>query len=447
MNARFLLATALLTLSALPAHAGFTLITPEGSTQIDGGAAPQQSATGAIPPTTGQVVELSPVPAPMAQRATAPKAMPIAAAPMPSAKVMPVMAALPVHQEPLVRGFGKDMPLIIAAQQIAPADRQIAFGAGVDPSMPVTWRGGNAWKNVLSEALNSRGLKMAEQGNILFISQSKSDLGTQKASLLMTPKDEPQQMPMAPMAMQQPMPMAQPMPMPMMQPPQPMPAMAPPAMPTSDVVTLPTMTQPPVSQPMSMQQSMSQPMPMAQPVMMQQPAPMMAPPAPMPMNVAPAQTTITSVTQTTTSAAAPAQALPPIAAAPVAPPRAMALPEISQPAPASAMAVTAMPKTEMDAPKSDSVGPWRANTGRTLKQTLENWSQRANVTLRWDSEFDYPVQSNINIDGDYEAAVRGLLRGFSAAQPQPIARLYRPTAGAPGVLVVSTRGNDMSRGQ
>jgi hypothetical protein len=109
--------------------------------------------------------------------------------------------------------------------------------------------------------------------------------------------------------------------------------------------------------------------------------------------------------------------------------------------PVSAAVASPNMVSDVSAPTNSS---WHASVGKTLKQTLEDWSHQANVTLRWDSEFDYPIQSNISVSGDYEDAVRGLLRGFSSAQPQPVARLYRPTQGMPGVLLVTARGNDMS---
>jgi len=389
MKPRFLLITAAtLLVAAVPAYAGFTLVTPDNPTPASAvpitpvQTAPVssfQSQTTIDPSSISRThvgptqVELMPAPAP---NVMPPQTM-IVAAPM----------IAPVAAEPAVKGFGKDIPLVIAAQQIAPADRQIAFGQGVDPSMPVSWHGGQPWHVVLSDALNKRGLQMTEQGTLLFISQSKSELGTNKASLLMQPKDSfnTSNSPVntAPTDLS-PMPLA-----------------------NSNVVPAPIQTSPPI-------QAMAAPI---------------------------AMPTTTQIAPTV------AKSNPPVVVAPsavsVAP-----LPDITQPIPVSAVAAVPLRGTVIAAPAHvPAQTTWHASAGQTLKQTLESWSHSANITLRWDSEYDYPVQASVTMNGDYEAAVRSLLRGFSNAQPQPIARLYHPSQGMVGVLLVTDRGNDMSMSQ
>ena len=394
---RFLLCTAIVLGFSAPAWAGFTLLKPKG-----GEVAPPATAVPAPPVSMAPVPNMAPSmmlppvapapapafsPAPMA----APQSIPLAPIPAPT---------MPTANANNVQGFGNDIPLIIATQQIAPEGRQVAFGDGIDPAQPISWQGGQDWRATLTSALGARGLVWSEQGNMIFINSNAP-------APIMTPAA----MPVAPAPK-----MIAPTPMPEPQ--------------ASNIVTLPTLEMPPAAPvvepaalPVAAPLSADQPVipapqprmahtPVAvQPVPLQAMEPIAAPPAPA---LAPALSEPT------------VQALPPVVAAP-----------ISMPAP--------MPTLNE---KVDEISNslWQANTGRTLKQTLDEWAERANVTLRWDSEFDYPVQSNVTVEGDFETAVRTLLRGFTSAQPQPTARLYRPNAGAPGVLLVTPRGNDLSEG-
>ncbi len=447
--ARYLIATALFSvLAAAPAMASFTLIAPEPT-------APNETAITAIPlapaaqpvqPLANNNLQQMQAPAPvMTMAAPQPKTTLMAPAPQ---MAMPAAMTAPQSFESPVRGFGKDIPLVIAAQQIAPEGRQIAFGQGVDPSMPISWNGGKSWRNVLSDALGGSGLQLAEQGNILFISRGNSTLNPTNASLLMEPKymraQEPQ--PVANNNMMQPM-QQQPM---MQQQPAYLPPTAPaPVMmqqqPSPNTVMLPAMEMPASNN----QQAAAYPSPTNPVVLPPAGSPIMPTMAPAPRALVAGETVIPPQ-QPIGYQQPPAPTMQstvvnvPLAPQPIPVMRTAPMTEVNV---VSAPVATMMPITPMTHDAALSSGSWHASSSKTLKQILEDWSQRSNVTLRWDSEFDFPVQSNVNFEGDYETAVRTLLRGFSSAQPQPIARLYRPTAGAPGVLLVTTRGNDMSMGQ
>lgn len=59
---------------------------------------------------------------------------------------------------PSVNGFGKDIPLNFAVEQITPDRISVTYGTGVDVTRPVTWSGGTDWKTVLGEILSEIGL-------------------------------------------------------------------------------------------------------------------------------------------------------------------------------------------------------------------------------------------------------------------------------------------------
>lgn len=58
----------------------------------------------------------------------------------------------------VVEGFGRDVPLSYALTSIVPAGYGYAFGADVNPALPITWRGGKPWDQVVRDALKSHNL-------------------------------------------------------------------------------------------------------------------------------------------------------------------------------------------------------------------------------------------------------------------------------------------------
>jgi hypothetical protein len=58
-----------------------------------------------------------------------------------------------VSNKLIIEGFGNDVPISYALASIVPSNYAYAFGAGINPAMPITWRGGKAWDIVLIDAL------------------------------------------------------------------------------------------------------------------------------------------------------------------------------------------------------------------------------------------------------------------------------------------------------
>lgn len=82
---------------------------------------------------------------------------------------------------------------------------------------------------------------------------------------------------------------------------------------------------------------------------------------------------------------------------------------------------------------------WSAPRNSTLRSILEDWTSRVGVELYWASEYDYPIQSAVNVQGTFEEAVQTLLKGLSESRPRPLARLHPNLPDGPAVLVVETR--------
>ena len=105
---------------------------------------------------------------------------PAAAAPTTPVDAEPVSPALapfaataaapaPVDTGDIVAGFGRDLPLVIALQQVAPAGHQFAFSSGVNPGVTVSWEGGKPWQAVLNDMLAPQGLGYQKQGNVIVV--------------------------------------------------------------------------------------------------------------------------------------------------------------------------------------------------------------------------------------------------------------------------------------
>ncbi|MAS88097.1 MAG: hypothetical protein CMH30_09015 [Micavibrio sp.] len=82
---------------------------------------------------------------------------------------------------------------------------------------------------------------------------------------------------------------------------------------------------------------------------------------------------------------------------------------------------------------------WTAPRNLTLRQVLESWSKEAGVQLYWRADYDYPLESDVSLQGTFEEVVEVLLKGFSEAQPRPIARLHPNEPDGPAVIVIETR--------
>lgn len=82
---------------------------------------------------------------------------------------------------------------------------------------------------------------------------------------------------------------------------------------------------------------------------------------------------------------------------------------------------------------------WSGSAGMTLREVLQDWSTQANVDLYWASEYDYPINSDVNIQGNFEDAVMMLLKGLEEANPKPSGRLHPNYPNGPAVLVIETK--------
>ena len=191
------LASAALVIAFIPAaQAGFEWKGPLSPPEKAAPAAPSSSAQDA-----GGMTGLEPVV--MWDGATAPAAATNAEISMPAEKVGDVersainkntealapeelaaaVPAVPVEQEKTLSGFGSDLPMVIALQQVVPAGYQFSFSSGVNPGALVSWEGGKAWEQVLSDMLSAQGLGYKAQNNVVIIGYFPSEQKTRSAAV------------------------------------------------------------------------------------------------------------------------------------------------------------------------------------------------------------------------------------------------------------------------
>ncbi|MCC7305014.1 MAG: TcpQ domain-containing protein [Alphaproteobacteria bacterium] len=71
----------------------------------------------------------------------------------------------------VVQGFGSDLPLVMALQQVVPSTYAYSFDSGVNPGTPVSWEGGKPWDAVVSDMVAPLGLQALVKGKIVQIGQ------------------------------------------------------------------------------------------------------------------------------------------------------------------------------------------------------------------------------------------------------------------------------------
>lgn len=78
-------------------------------------------------------------------------------------------SAQQTSDKPMHDGFGSDMPLVLALQQIVPSDYVTIFENGVNPGQTVSWDGGKPWDLVVSDVLSPLQLQAVIVGKTVHV--------------------------------------------------------------------------------------------------------------------------------------------------------------------------------------------------------------------------------------------------------------------------------------
>lgn len=354
-----------------------------------------------LEPVTAWDGDMAPQPEPQAAQESV-----VAAAALPAASAM--------DQGDVISGFGSDLPLVIALQQVVPPGYQYSFANGVSPGVSVSWEGGKPWQRVLSDMLGTHGLGYRLQGNTVVIGAFASPALPQQAAsspAVYTPSAMPSDMAgmspepmaddMAPVMISSAPPRAEQLPGDMA---------AAHAMPQA-VADAPAAAQEPVSIRRQKSSSLLARLGWARdtdeaeeniavPRESAVPADMSVPPAmsEMPADAEGAAPVVVDGTQ--------------MAAAPM----------VTPPPPAQRVTGNSA---------------WSGGKGQTLRDVLKAWSDKAQVELYWSIDYDYRLSDNVGYTGTYDEAVGSLLDQFASVRPQPYGQLHQSSNG-PRVLVVKS---------
>lgn len=325
------------------------------------------------------------VPAPVS---SAPVSAPVVA----TAPADAPLSAAPAEGGDVLAGFGSDLPLVIALQQIVPPGYQYSFSGNVNPGVSVSWEGGKPWQHVLGDTLARQGLGYRLQGNTVIVSASAAGMsyaapesvGAQSAAAAPSGMmSEPPPDDMAPVAIAAA--------------PQTEMAPAPEAAPAAPSQTVTIHREKPSSLLERLgwkNGSTGAHTPAAEEDMPSQNNVAVASPEPAPHQ--PEKTADAAMASAATDVAATT--------------------------PVSAAVATSS---------------WAGTKGQTLRDVLKSWSDKAGVELYWSIDYDYRLSEDVGYTGAYDEAVGGLLDKFSAIRPQPYGQLHQSSSG-PRVLVVKS---------
>ncbi len=304
-----------------------------------------------------------------------PVVMPPVSAPVVPSQVV-AKEPLPFYSEAI--GFGRDLPLALAARQIIPADYTFSFSGSVNPGKKIDWDGGAPWNEVLSNTLEPHGIAVAISGQHVVIRPAGH--GNSGWS-------EPPTMPaVSPVVSDRP----------------------------ADLVPFPVAADGAIRR-------VKPPMDV---VAEEDAAPMLETPSDdlalggepdMPESLVQKEEKISD---------AWISDMPGVSTEP---------------------AETAdLSGEDSDAPMPYVYDPtatrvWNADFGVSLREVLSDWSDQAGVQLYWASQYDFPLQSSVKLNGTYSDAVETLLNGLMEARPRPLGRLHPNLPEGPAVLVVETR--------
>ncbi|RPO34026.1 TcpQ domain-containing protein [Pseudomonas aeruginosa] len=81
---------------------------------------------------------------------------------------------------------------------------------------------------------------------------------------------------------------------------------------------------------------------------------------------------------------------------------------------------------------------WSAETGSTLRDTLEAWAKHARWTVRWEpQDLNYPIEAPLTFHGSFEDAVSELFPLYDAAERSFLVNASRPQS----LIIIKERKN------
>ncbi|HCT4083876.1 TPA: TcpQ domain-containing protein [Pseudomonas aeruginosa] len=108
------------------------------------------------------------------------------------------------------------------------------------------------------------------------------------------------------------------------------------------------------------------------------------------------------------------------------------------PTPATVASVPPVKVLRPTEPSRQLAQSWSAETGSTLRDTLEAWAKRARWTVRWEPlDLNYPIEAPLSFHGSFEDAVSELFPLYDAAERPFLVNASRPQS----LIIIKERKN------
>lgn len=278
----------------------------------------------------------------------------------------------------VVEGFGSDMPLALALQQVVPPRYAFSFGSGVNAGHLVSWEGGKPWDQVLRSMIAPIKLQAVIQGNVVKIVSANASASVAPALETVTPMQETPKEAAPKEAALEPLPPLQ-------------------GEAQADVKATEAVTPEPVKQEEAKKEEVKK-----------EPAPVKEAAAPAEKKASSKRNVILDpgeskpMTPANTAKKKDAASEEKTAMTPE------VAPEAAPPSETNLESAKTQPDAKASAKQLGQPRIWEAKRGSSLKQTLETWTQQANVALTWNVQEDVNLKSDILISGTFENAVKVL---------------------------------------
>ncbi len=307
----------------------------------------------------------------------------------------------PVEKD-IIEGFGKDVPLSYALASIVPPSYGYAFGKDVNPALPLTWKGGKPWDQVLDDALQSHDL-------VAYISDQKISIQTMPAT--QPSLKAPEQLKEAQ------------------------------ALPTSseeevfvrrhaqgNEITATATTE---SNTLTSSESLESYEPsVGREVFVQRQS----------GNIQPYDTQETATNETSSTNEPLPNAVSSIEEESI-------IKKINPDIPSNVatyngttdnnifeIVLSNQGSARVFDPKK--IINFQAKSGQTVRNVLEKWSSQANIQVYWETPYDFPIEKSIDLTGTYPMAVQALLGRYEDRTPKPTVKLHPNWPHGPSILTV-----------
>lgn len=297
----------------------------------------------------------------------------------------------------VLEGFGSDMPLALALQQVVPPQYAFSFGSGVNAGHLVSWEGGKPWDQVLNDMISPLNLQARISGNVVKIVSKNAPATPQ-------PVAQPDQG-----AALEPLPALEPAPAQEQA--------------AAEELNLEPVTDSEAKKIAKEAKAVQDKAEIAEAAEQPAPAPVeqakVEPqPEPQGKKVSKSRNVITDpgeskplepankIVKKSSEKASQSEDAPKQETAKILAPA----PEAAPPSEAALESAKTEPASQQEAASPQLSQPriWEAKRGSSLKDTLDSWSKQANVTLNWQAQDDVKLNSDILISGTFDNAIKVL---------------------------------------